>query len=81
VKRDINTIFLARSSGTCPAAVLHKGKRNGRIKARRHNKRSGRRCTSGNAELDSGDAPRILKPKNSGCVPRISRPRPPLQCL
>ena len=32
VKRDINTICLARSSGTCLAAVLHKGKRNGQIR-------------------------------------------------
>jgi len=43
VKRDINTICLARSSGTCLAAVLHKGEKKWPDTARRHNKRSGRR--------------------------------------
>jgi|SRR5207249_4570668 len=39
VKRDINTICLARSSGTCLAAVLHKGEKKWPDRARRHNKR------------------------------------------
>jgi len=56
VKRDINTICLARSSGTCLAAVLHKGEKKWPDTARRHNKgqggdaraetRSGKKATS-----------------------------------
>ena|SRR6266516_3510457 len=41
VKRDINTICLARISGTCLAAVLHKGEKKWPDTARRHNKGQG----------------------------------------